>query len=349
MPTAPIDDEGHHFFYLDSGAPPGATSYTTLVIVHGAVFHSGIFSRMLPFAHAHNLRLILPNRRDMPGSSPQSPSDLEELPPWGCPDVLGADRYWQARGIELATFLANVVRSEKIPPVAADGKEGGVAVMGWSSGNFFPLAMVAYVDTLPQETLIALEPCMHSLIIFDAPHLVLGMRNTLFLFDPSLNLTEEERDKAFGIFVGEYYAHSSVTSHNIADLATTSSHLRPGTTQNMSPEDREMCVGLDFRSEAPLFGGPGEAFVERIRKAAFDDGLAKAYWPRMRTDVIWCEHSPWTLVIAAWEFEKMTEAATKAGIKGRGMRITMMPGANHFPHWDEPERTVDFFQNVLSS
>ena len=46
MPIAPIDNQGHHLYYEDTGPPPDAHLYTTLVIVHGTAFHAG--RRLLP-------------------------------------------------------------------------------------------------------------------------------------------------------------------------------------------------------------------------------------------------------------------------------------------------------------
>lgn len=42
MPQARVDDAGNVLYYEDSGAPPtGAGVYTTIVVIHGFVFHSG--------------------------------------------------------------------------------------------------------------------------------------------------------------------------------------------------------------------------------------------------------------------------------------------------------------------
>ena len=42
MPFAPVDDKGTQFYYEDTGAPASSSAYTTLVLFHGAVFHSGM-------------------------------------------------------------------------------------------------------------------------------------------------------------------------------------------------------------------------------------------------------------------------------------------------------------------
>jgi hypothetical protein len=42
MPTAKIESEGPTFFYEDSGVPHGITEYTTVIFLHGLMFHGGM-------------------------------------------------------------------------------------------------------------------------------------------------------------------------------------------------------------------------------------------------------------------------------------------------------------------
>ena len=43
MPLAPVDDSGTQLYYVDSGAPSESNKeYATLVLIHGAIFHSGM-------------------------------------------------------------------------------------------------------------------------------------------------------------------------------------------------------------------------------------------------------------------------------------------------------------------
>ena len=41
MPYTPVGGDTAQFYYEDTGAPEGTTSYKTLVLIHGGVFHSG--------------------------------------------------------------------------------------------------------------------------------------------------------------------------------------------------------------------------------------------------------------------------------------------------------------------
>lgn len=42
MPVAPIDNKGTVIHYEDTGAPIGLKDYTTLVLIHGFLFHGGM-------------------------------------------------------------------------------------------------------------------------------------------------------------------------------------------------------------------------------------------------------------------------------------------------------------------
>ena len=42
MPIATVNDHGSMLYYEDSGIPNESTNYTTLILIHGTCFHSGI-------------------------------------------------------------------------------------------------------------------------------------------------------------------------------------------------------------------------------------------------------------------------------------------------------------------
>ncbi|KAL5476946.1 hypothetical protein ACEPAI_3132 [Sanghuangporus weigelae] len=98
--TAPVDDNGTHLGYLDSGAPP-TSDYTTFVIVHGHTFHAPVFSRLLSLAHKYNARVTALNRRDYAHSTPFSEADLNML----AGNEESHSQFLRARGLEIAKFL----------------------------------------------------------------------------------------------------------------------------------------------------------------------------------------------------------------------------------------------------
>ncbi|KAI1789105.1 hypothetical protein LXA43DRAFT_1155890 [Ganoderma leucocontextum] len=66
--------------FHDTGAPEGSADYTTLVILHGYIWHSAIFTRLIPLTKENNTRLILLNRRGYPGSAPYTEQERAAFP-----------------------------------------------------------------------------------------------------------------------------------------------------------------------------------------------------------------------------------------------------------------------------
>ncbi|KAH8111945.1 hypothetical protein DFH11DRAFT_558957 [Phellopilus nigrolimitatus] len=354
MPLISVNEQDHSLFYEDSGVPLGTEeSYTTLIVIHGASFHGGVFRRLLPLAPLHAVRLVLVNRRDS-GSSPYTDTDLAQI---NGNDAAAHENFQRARGMELATFVRCFVEREKVPQASPDGKSGGVSLTGWSSGNFYTLPLLAYADSIPAETREAITPFLRSLIIFDPPRSLLGFSVLEHGFDMlhDASLTPAERAERFAqffsIWVGTYYTHPNLASRDVSGLQLIPAEgLRTATTLAMSADDMRgvrWTAALES-SEVAVRPILPATYAEQVRRALVDDRLA-AYWPRYGVDVVWCENIVWVVIDAVWRVEKLRKTADEEGIKGRAFRSLMIPGANHFPHWDEPEATMKFFADVLGN
>ena len=127
-------------------------------------FHIAIFQHILPFAAKYDLRIVLVNRRDYPGSSPYSEQDLALVQK--DKDADSVRSFYRARGEEFATFMSWLIDNGSIPPISADGKKGGVALLAWSAGNAYTIPILAYVDEFPVATREKLEPYFRKLILF---------------------------------------------------------------------------------------------------------------------------------------------------------------------------------------
>ncbi|KAL5492300.1 hypothetical protein ACEPAI_3747 [Sanghuangporus weigelae] len=348
MSLATIDDQGHSLYYEDTGSPSNAEGiYTTLMVVHGTGFHSQIFRRLPPFALQHNIRLVFINRRDYPGSSPYTEGDLKRI---SADNAEMNNEFAKARASEFAQFIKTFIEKENIPKASSDWKRGGIVLMAWSSGNAYTLPLLSYADSIPEDTRLFIEPYIRSLILFDMPRWIAG---ALQLPDPlrDLSLSEEERVQRFNIWVSSYYSHKSLTSRNIVDLehvADDDPTIRKSTFEALTLEEiKETAFAPPSTgSELAFRNGDPVIYAERMRRALFDDELAK-YWPRVGIDVVWGENSIWVVVDAAWELQKAHEKADNEKIVGRPLRFFMIPGANHFPHWDKPEMTMEFFANII--
>ncbi len=160
----------------DTGIPNTPADYTTLILIHGYVWNSGmskllvpldsvvltdvtleIFSKLIPVAKAQGTRLLLVNRRDYPGSIPYTEEELVILPASASTsdgDHLPAIRlnllsYMRARAREVYDFLEELVRHDQVPPAKPKENIGGIVIAGWSFGSVWMLALLAFASSFP--------------------------------------------------------------------------------------------------------------------------------------------------------------------------------------------------------
>jgi hypothetical protein len=323
-----------------------------------------VFRRILPFTQKRNLRIILLNRRDYPGSSPYSDEDLKKCSPTS--DAETAESFYRTVGEEYVTFMAWLVDHANIPPISSDGKKGGIALMAWSAGNAYTIPVLAFADKYPEKLREKLDPYFRKLVLFGAPsafpfktfHERLTLVNLLdasrwtvgpgpFIDgdDPlrDTSMTPEQRREFFNTWVAGYYTHKSMTSRNIADLVKrTYDPSPPPTTKVMSPS--ELSSLTDFaavtHSEVVVRTVDSSILADHCRWAMFDDKKAK-YWPKVSVDVTWCEKSAWVMIDAAWWVQTLQDEAREKGINGRKVTFTMFPEANHFVRSSYYRRKVE--------
>ncbi|KAI0309752.1 hypothetical protein OF83DRAFT_1182515, partial [Amylostereum chailletii] len=139
-----VDDKGTKLTYTDSGTPPHSTTYTTLFTLNGMGVNAGIYARLSALAPSADLRLVAINRRSYGGSTAPPPPAPTTPPPHKTPLP-------PPRGLELAAFLDRFIQTFAPPPVSADGRTGGLALVPWSAGNGPMLAAVASVEELAPD------------------------------------------------------------------------------------------------------------------------------------------------------------------------------------------------------
>ena len=176
MPTLSVGND-IVFHYTDSG-PIEKTEYSTLVLIHGLTFHTGMyyyvicisqgpsliytrspgtFKRIPPLASSHSLRVICLSSREYEGSTPYSADELKTI--YHGSDIERAN-FLHSQGILVALFVDGLIQSLSLP------KAGGVTVAGWSLGNIFSIAMRASIDDLPDNTRQRLKTYTRGFIIF---------------------------------------------------------------------------------------------------------------------------------------------------------------------------------------
>ncbi|KAH9918132.1 uncharacterized protein B0H18DRAFT_680544 [Fomitopsis serialis] len=210
MPLASVDEKGTQFYYEDTGAPPGQPSYTTLILIHGGVFHSAIYRPMIPYAAARDVRLVLVNVRDYPGSTPYSPSELAAL---NSSSLNEQRAMLNERGQEVAAFLLWFIRKECIPQIAGSQGDsgaggGGLALLAWSWGNTITMSFLAQAAKLPKHDQETLGSYLRSLVLFDSSSHALGVPSDVsdFIMNPLRDpqVPEEQKGCAFERWVSSF-------------------------------------------------------------------------------------------------------------------------------------------------
>ncbi|KAF9020543.1 alpha/beta-hydrolase [Hymenopellis radicata] len=341
---APVNDKGDKLFYTDTGPVPDSTDYKTLFLFHGSAFTGHTFHRLIPMAAANNLRLVIVNRRDYPGSTKYTDEELQSLKE-------GKQEFLEAVGRETLTFLSWYVKNHDIPKLSADRKLGGIVVLGWSLGAATPLAMLAYPETIPKELYDSVEPYLKQAVLYDPPLLAFGYDQPPELYnpftDPDLK-TPEEVFANFGVWVSSYYNHPDLSTRSPKGLDDRKRGPR-FTVETMTPEDMEVCFSAESaqRMEFPMFVRASFAFVDSIcaeaclNRALWDEKCAQTVFPNLEIVHQVCTASPWYTAWAYFENLRLLEEHKAAGHKVRHIRFIEIPGANHFVHWDDPKAFMD--------
>lgn len=135
---------------------------------HGIDCHyAAVFRKIFPFAHSRNLRLVLVNCRDYPGSTRYSSKELEGFS--SSQKAVQAETL-RARGIEFAAFIRWFIEIHHVPPISeqpgSNSPSGGISLLGWSSGNLQTIPLLAYATDLPEDTTNLLERYFRHFTIY---------------------------------------------------------------------------------------------------------------------------------------------------------------------------------------
>ncbi|KAF9809226.1 hypothetical protein IEO21_07490 [Rhodonia placenta] len=372
MPVGPVDDKGTVLYFEDSGAPEGSLDYVTLVLVHGAMIHSAIFRKMIPYAAINNLRLVLLNKRDYPGSTFYSQEELEELE---SPDRVVQAAAIKARGFEFAAFMRWFIETESIPPLSevpgTDGvRAGGIAILGWSAGNRQTVSLLAHAHELQDETKTLLNSYFRSFIVFDCAPTGLGFPPLPGLYSPLRDPKAANKNTTeFPISIATYFTQvvtrpdEDAESPGFVEMlhARKPIHEAEGTdprfmptTLRMTPEERAEVTDAEavWRSQRLILHMDVSVFRENVLQAFFechvDDGTGgeKLIWPQVKVHSVWCDMSPGDDVYGGNKLKQMVREYRGKG-RGRSVEVHKLEQANHFVHWDEPERTTKFLATIM--
>ncbi|OCH88674.1 alpha/beta-hydrolase [Obba rivulosa] len=357
----PVDGNSTVLYYEDTGVPKGSSTYTTVFLVHGAMFHGATFRRTFPYAAANNLRLVALNLRDYNGSTAFSTEELEPLEgPVECQIA-----WMDARALEIAAFISRFIESEDLPAFAESStgydRVGGFALLGWSIGNILTLAMLARADKMPEHTRQLFSTHFRSLLMLDIAPFAVGETPPESLWcplrDPSITDPAEILSQ-LNDWVGWYITKLPAPTTDVSVLASRkplhkvegSDALRfTPTVTRMTPAEVAGITNAQtlFGSQMKMFGIPLAVWEADMRRALLDcpreDDGAQPVWPTVRVKAIWGDMTSDDVVYATGQLSEKYAAQQKLGRPGiRPLEILRFEDGNHFPHWDVPERFVMF-------
>ncbi|KAI0739376.1 hypothetical protein C8Q80DRAFT_1347120 [Daedaleopsis nitida] len=392
----------------DTGAPEGSTDYTTVVLIHGFAWHSerlqrynsanwldttpprcqsdtptGIFTKLLPLAPAHNARVVLLNRRDYPGSTPYTAAELSDLRTAAdeSTDSSAAKtvllQFLAARARELYDLLDAFVHEHDIPPARAEEDAGGIVLVGWSFGTCLTTAFLAHVASFSGGTPSSLGKYVRRVIFHDTPYHVLGFPPIPNPYNPLSDptLAPEAAPLAFSNWVSGYYGHRLSSPEPDGAEAQSVFVQRLEARHPLAHPPPTLSTLSDAERAASLYpvpGGPGGSdsliLVAAIRLGIFgllrdqalllpdralgeednDKGRAGGEkqgqaWYGVEVRYMWCDHSVWEMPWGVWNMRARIQEDRKARKTMRNFRFLRLRGANHFVHWDEPERALRAF------
>ncbi|KAF9801423.1 hypothetical protein IEO21_10112 [Rhodonia placenta] len=335
MPSIIVDDKGTVLNYIDSGVPHNpvsSTSYVTIFIVHGSVYTAPVFQKVMALAANYGLRIVGINRRDYPGSTPFSHSELAVLS--GGSDDERAD-FVRARGLEIATFVDRFIENQGVPPISEDGKSGGIALLGWSLGSAFVLSTISCCDTWPTELQSRLKTHLRALILQSKA------------WSPQIDTTiqESDRDPLFTQWITSYFHHGDLSKRdpNLLTYVVPATFRAPSVFTMSDEQIAEIVYQPPASTSDMLFMIRfSEQLLASHRKACFYENLRQLV-PRMKIWALTGDSTASFSLPAFWALQEEDEA-----VGGGRINFKIVKGVNHFMHWDEPELTIQTYLEALA-
>ncbi|KAK0472647.1 Alpha/Beta hydrolase protein [Armillaria novae-zelandiae] len=325
---------GVELSYIDSGAPAQA-SYITIFAIHGMIFTKEIFQRVIDLAPSKGVRFVALNRRHFPGTTPLSPEELV-ITQTGGTDDSQREALVEARGHEIALFIDTFIQKFDLPSISSGG---GVVLFGWSLGATFAPIAISSTDTLPEDVRRRLSEYMRSLILYEPAPIALGLptpkQNWTFLVDTTV--PENLRLPVFGQWCTSYFDHADIVERDLDKLSwVLASPSCPPTFFNSLPVSIQR-YGEDAATDLPFLFFFSKQILAAYRKAFFDPGV----FPSMKRSFVSGDKTCAFGIAGLWAVQDDEKELRTADARAVDYRI--IPGANHFVHWDDPAKALDVF------
>ncbi|KAF9523744.1 hypothetical protein CPB83DRAFT_886742 [Crepidotus variabilis] len=326
---------GLELAYTDSGAVSGSSNYTTLILVHGCGFNARTFETLHDHAATFNLRTIAFQRRDYPGSTPFTDDEITEI-------QQGSEEYLSKTQNMMIDFIRYVVEKLSIPAIwklsgqEAGKLDGGIALLGWSLGSYFPLALFSNPERVTPESRKILGKYLRSLIIYDSPYVALGF--PLPSIKPSAGEEESVSPSDFPAAVSSYFDQPDNWAGDL-DQLDQRSKTEKNIWSDWTEEQRNKYVTMStlLRCEFPTFAGPIQAhFLKNTQKALYDETLAQEYLPDLSIGVLSVGRTLWYCRWMMWHLVQTNREKLDEGKKIRELKTAHLQQYSHLAHMEDP-------------
>ncbi|KAG7100293.1 hypothetical protein E1B28_002066 [Marasmius oreades] len=327
--------------FTDNGSPSNSDDYTTLVILHGSAFNGYGLEKLHHVSHSLNLRTVILQRRQYPGSTQYTDSELEDL-------RQGRKVFLDRIGKNMAEFLLQFIEKEKIPKASEDMKRGGIAVMAWSMGTPSATALFSDRNIVPRKDYLVLEDYVKDLIFDDPPYLCFGFKlpDDHQAYDPWTDpelKTLSEKFEQFSNWATSYFDHPNPETGKLQDMDLTTKGSSNATILEWSPEELQKYFNMEaaVSSEFPMVAEPMQKTLrEMVERVLYDENLIHSYFPRVKVTVVHCSQSPWHSYWCAKELQRTYDERLSKGGSARPLKIYKVVG-NHMLHWAAPKLLLE--------
>lgn len=301
-------ENGHKLAYMDTGAPPNSSSYTTYIYIHGAANNKHTWDLLFTHPTSKDVRMIAYSQRGYDNSTPFTQSEIDLTID---PSVL-----LRSQAQEFADFLNYCISTLKVP--------NDIVLIGWSKGCIIPLAL--YFFEIPVSAQVT------AIVFYEIPLKAWGAHacpsgNKLIWENPQLN--QDTAPMMFAQYVTGRYQHPKTFFESRKD---------EDAAQNWT--------GSTMTNQAlgPVLGKSIEAgFIPTLLHAHFTNfyedskiGFEKLLASGKRIGVVYGDQSVTECLLGSWRLEELAgDGRTKTRV---------VKEANHMMHLEKPE---EFFKAIV--
>ncbi|KAF8665758.1 hypothetical protein AX16_000206 [Volvariella volvacea WC 439] len=308
-----VDSSGYKLFYIDSGAPPSSSNYTTIFAVHGFAFTGEIFRKVMNLAPAANLRIVYINRRNYPGSTAHSATENDII-------LNGSDaqktEFLNAQGMQLLTFIDAYILENQLPSITPE-KTGGIALI--------------------LRSVIMLEPPPPA---FDFSY---PKQMWVPLIDASI--PQETQLPFFAQWITAYFKHGDITKRDPSLLSfVVPDPLRIPSIYKMSEFETSKIINEDaVKLGDGIFALLNSQLLAAYHKAYYDQSI-RSLLNQMHIWMVTGDATPPLSISTMWSIQ---DDELARGSIGDFIKYKILKGKNHFVHWDDPAETIEYIQSML--